>query len=73
MSIMNRYREHILAVEEVRNSDGSYSARGIIFFRGEVLMRVRESGRFASEDAARESAMQWARAWVDENGLEATV
>jgi hypothetical protein len=70
---MNRYREHNLAVEEVRNSDGSYSAYGIIFFLGEVLMRGRESERFASEDAAYESAMQWARAWVDENGLEATV
>lgn len=69
---MNQYREHILAVEEVRNSDGSYSAYGIIFFRGEVLMRAQESERFASGDAASESAMRWARAWVDENGFEAT-
>jgi hypothetical protein len=70
---MNRYREHNLAVEEVRNSDGSYSVCGIFFFRGEVLMRVRERERFASGDAACELAMQWARAWVDENGFEATV
>lgn len=70
---MNHYRGHVLAIEEVRNTDGSHSAYGIIFFRGEVLMRARQSERFDNECAAYVSAMQWARAWVDENGFEATV
>lgn len=68
--IMNCYRGYLLFVDEVSNSDGSFSAYGIIFFENELLMRSQRSARFETGDAASSCALQWARAWVDECDLQ---